>query len=259
MVLDNVQSETRDRVAQDQKRWPLEQIRSKSPVEIPDPFESAFSTGEINVIAEIKYGSPSRGAICDANQITPTEVARQYIQNGAMALSILTEPKHFDGSYDYLTAVREKNPTIPILMKDFFFEPYQFYLARYLGASISLLMVRYLDEIQLKDFYDLTIDLGMSALVEVHDLQEVETAAKIGCSVMGVNNRNLETLEIDLNIAKNLSGQFPDGAISICESGISKRSELDEFRDLGFDGFLIGSSLMADGQPGKALNALIGG
>ena len=141
MVLDNVKSETRDRVAQDQKRWPLEQIRSKSPVEIPGPFESAFGAGKINVITEIKYGSPSRGTICDASQITPTEVARQYIQNGAMALSILTEPKHFNGSYDYLTSVREKNPTIPILMKDFFFDAYQLYLARYLGASISLLMV----------------------------------------------------------------------------------------------------------------------
>ena len=184
-------------------------------------------------------------------------IARAYITNGAIALSILTEPNYFQGSYDYITAVRRAYPGIPIIMKDFYLDSYQIYLARYLGASIALLVVRYLDEVQLKDFYDLTVELGLSALIEVHDLSELEIASRIGCKVMGVNNRNLQTLGIDLAIGKDLAPHFPADVIKICESGIFKRAEIDEFSNLGYDGFLIGTSLMQDGRPGEALNELI--
>ena len=120
-------------------------------------------------------------------------------------------------------------------------------------------MVRYLDEIQLKDYYELTVELGLSALVEVHDVSELEIASKIGCKVMGVNNRNLKSLAIDLAVGKELAPHFPDDVIKICESGIFTRGEIDEFSALGYNGFLIGTSLMLDGRPGEALNELITG
>ena len=182
-----------------------------------DNFEAAFNPGDVNIITEIKYGSPSRGKIFDPAIVPPTDVARAYIDNGAIALSILTEPNYFHGSYDYITEVRRAYPNVPIIMKDFYLDPYQFYLARYLGASVALLVVRYLDEVQLKDFYDLTVELGLGALVEVHDVAELEIAGKIGCKVMGVNNRNLLTLGIDLAISRDLAPHFPADVIKICE------------------------------------------
>jgi len=259
MVLDNIKEETFARIAIDKTTYPQNLVQSQSLFGKADNFERAFTKGDINIITEIKYGSPSRGRIFDPEEISPTQVARQYAANGAKAISILTEPAYFKGSYDYLTAVRRENPRIPIIMKDFFFDPYQIYLAHHLGASVVLLVVRYLDEVQLKDFYDLTVELGMSALVEVHDVNELEVAGKIGCRVMGVNNRNLQTLQIDLDIGKNLSNSFSGDVIKICESGIFTRAEIDEFLDLGYDGFLIGTSLMKEGRPGDALRELIQG
>ena len=258
MAFSDIIAETHQRVAKDKQKFPLELIQNEILVENrADNFEAAFNPGDVNIITEIKYGSPSRGKIFDPAIVPPTDVARAYIDNGAIALSILTEPNYFHGSYDYITEVRRANPDIPIIMKDFYLDPYQFYLARYLGASVALLVVRYLDEVQLKDFYNITVELGLGALVEVHDVAELEIASKIGCKVMGVNNRNLKTLGIDLAVGKDLAPHFPADVIKICESGIFKRTEIDEFSNLGYDGFLIGTSLMKDGRPGEALNELI--
>ena len=258
MAFSDIIAETHQRVAKDKQKFPLELIQNEFLVENQaDNFEAAFNPGDVNIITEIKYGSPSRGKIFDPAIVPPTDVARAYIDNGAIALSILTEPNYFHGSYDYITEVRRAYPNIPIIMKDFYLDPYQFYLARYLGASVALLVVRYLDEVQLKDFYDITVELGLGALVEVHDVAELEIASKIDCKVMGVNNRNLKTLGIDLAIGKDLAPHFPVDVIKICESGIFKRTEINEFSNLGYDGFLIGTSLMQDGRPGEALNELI--
>ena len=209
MTFSDIIAETHQRVAKDKQNFPLELIQNELLVENQaDNFEAAFNPGDVNIITEIKYGSPSRGKIFDPAIVPPTDVARAYIDNGAIALSILTEPNYFHGSYDYITEVRRAYPNVPIIMKDFYLDPYQFYLARYLGASVALLVVRYLDEVQLKDFYDLTVELGLGALVEVHDVAELEIAGKIGCKVMGVNNRNLLTLGIDLAISRDLAPHF---------------------------------------------------
>mgnify|MGYP002713161738 CR=1 FL=1 len=258
-MLEKIFEETAVRVAQDKQQYPLAKIENERLFAEPERLEESFRPGEINIISEIKYGSPSKGRIFDPQVIAPVEVANQYVANGAKALSILTEPKYFLGSYEYLMDARRANPRIPILMKDFYFDPYQIYFARYIGANIALLLVRYLDEVQLRDFHDLATELGMSALVEVHDERELETAIKIGAKVIGVNNRNLDTLKVDLETARSLYRQIPDGVIKICESGIYQRAEIDAFRDIGYDGFLIGTSLMQDGHPGQALKALIKG
>ncbi|MFT7458867.1 MAG: indole-3-glycerol phosphate synthase [Planctomycetota bacterium] len=258
MAFSDIVEETHQRVAQDKQKFPFELIRNETlfPTQA-DNFEAAFKSNQTNIITEIKYGSPSRGKIFDPAIISPNEVASAYVSNGAIALSILTEPNYFHGSYDYITSVRRAHPNIPIIMKDFYLDPYQIYLARYLGASIALLVVRYLDEEQLKDFYAITLELGLSALVEVHDVAELEIASKIGCKVMGVNNRNLQTMAIDLAVGKDLAPHFPADIIKVCESGIFERAEIDEFSALGYDGFLIGTSLMMDGRPGEALNELV--
>lgn len=258
-MLEKIFDETALRVAEDKKRYPLELVRNERLFSQANRLEDTFSEGEINIIAEIKYGSPSKGRIFDPELISPVEVANQYVSNGAKALSILTEPRYFKGSYEYLMAARRANPEIPILMKDFYFDPYQIYFARYIGATMALLLVRYLDEIQLKDFHDLVTELGMNALVEVHDARELELAVKIGASVIGVNNRNLDTLKVDLATARSLYAQIPESTIKICESGIYERAEIDAFREIGYDGFLIGTSLMKDGEPGQALHTLISG
>lgn len=258
MAFTDIIAETHERITIDKKKWPAAMIENESLFENhADNFEAAFKIGEVNIITEIKYGSPSRGKIFDPEKVSPTEVASAYISNGAKALSILTEPKYFHGSYDYLTAVRAEHAQIPIIMKDFILDPYQIYLTRYLGGSVALLVVRYLDEAQLKDFYELTVELGLGALVEVHDVAELEIASKIGCKVMGVNNRNLKTMAIDLDVGKTLAPHFPGDVIKICESGIFNRAEIDEFSELGYNGFLIGTSLMMDGRPGEALSELI--
>jgi indole-3-glycerol phosphate synthase len=259
MAFADIIEETLARVERDRQAHPLEEIRQPLFENRANSFEEAFKPGEVNIITEIKYGSPSRGRIFDPNVISPTEVARAYIDNGSKALSILTEPDYFLGSYEYLKAVRSENPNIPIIMKDFVLDPYQIHFARYIGASVVLLVVRYLEEAQLRDFQQLATELGLSTLVEVHDEAELEIANKIDCKVMGVNNRNLKTLDIDLDIGKNLAPHFPEDVIKICESGIFKREEIDEFMELGYDGFLIGSSLMLEGRPGEALNKLITG
>ena len=222
-----------------------------------DNFEAAFPRHEINVIAEIKYASPSRGKILDPALISPVDVAGEYVAGGAKALSILTEPKYFMGAYENVMAARGANPGIPILMKDFFFKPYQVHFARHIGASVVLLVVRYLDQARLKDLHDLAKELGLGVLVEIHNADELESALKLNCRVIGVNNRNLDTLKVDLKTARELCEAIPEGVIKICESGISERSEIDAFRALGYEGFLVGTSLMKNGQPGAAIRQLL--
>lgn len=260
MAFAEIIEETRARVDRDRQAFPLELVKEEPLFENKAAnFDTAFKAGEVNIITEIKYGSPSRGKIFDAEVITPTEVAGAYIENGSRALSILTEPTYFHGSYEYLKAVRGAYPEIPIIMKDFVIDPYQVHFARYIGASVVLLCVRYLDEIEIRDLQQLAVGIGLNTLVEVHDEAELDVARKIGCKVMGVNNRNLKTLDIDLDVGKDLAPHFPEDVVKICESGIFNRSQIDEFTELGYNGFLIGTSLMMDGRPGDALNELITG
>jgi len=256
-MLEQIFEEMAARVARDKQQYPLAKIQSEGRGAAAERLEDVLPPGKLNIIAEIKYGSPSKGSIFDPGRLAPVEVANQYVAGGVKALSILTEPKYFLGSYDYLIAVRRAHPFIPILMKDFYLDPYQIYFARYIGANVVLLLVRYLDDTQLRDFYDLASELKMSVLVEVHDERELESALKIGAKVIGVNNRNLDTLTVDLETARSLCQRIPQGVLKICESGIYQRAEIDAFRAIGYDGFLIGTSLMRDGQPGAALRQLM--
>ncbi len=208
-------------------------------------------TDRTNIIAEIKRTSPSKGVIND--QIDVAATAKKYRDGGAAAISVLTEEDFFKGSLDDLIEVRN-TVDLPILRKDFVFDEFQVYESAAVGADVMLLIVAALEETPLADLYHLiTHDLGMDAIVEVHTLYELETAARIGAKVVGVNNRNLQTLEVSLDFSRELISFRPPGALMIAESGISTREEIAELKALRFDGFLIGETLMRSGNPDEVI------
>jgi indole-3-glycerol phosphate synthase len=195
----------------------------------------------INIIAEIKRASPSKGIIND--RIDVTETATAYKTGGASAISVLTEEQFFKGSLADLKDAREA-VDLPILRKDFTVDEYQIYEAGAAGADAILLIVAALTSDVLSELQTLAHELGMDALVEAHTFEELETAASLGASLIGINNRNLRSLDVSLDVSRELIRHRPANAIMIAESGISSRDQINELKQLGFDGFLIGESLM---------------
>lgn len=205
-------------------------------------FRNALSDrSRINIIAEFKRSSPSKGIIND--QIDPAATALNYQNGSAAAISVLTEEDFFAGSLDDLRAVREA-VDLPILRKDFVIDVFQIRESAALGADAILLIVAALTKDELRQFYSLTSALGLDALVEVHDLDELKIATDIGATLIGVNNRNLKTFEVSLDVSRELIASAPKDAIMVSESGISTKQEIDELSSLGYAGFLIGETLM---------------
>ncbi len=210
--------------------------------------------GQINIIAEIKRASPSKGVIND--KINVAEVARSYENGGACCISVLTEEDRFKGSLKDLRTARKAVKT-PILRKDFIFDEFQIYEAAEAGADVILLIAAMLDDLQLWQLHDLAEkDLGLDALVEVHTLEELERVKKIGAKIIGVNNRDLHTFKVSLDVSRELIKYAPKDALLITESGISTRDEILELRELGFAGFLIGETLMRSGNVAEELKKL---
>ncbi len=211
-------------------------------------------TDGLNIIAEFKKASPSKGVINE--NVDAGSVARQYANGGAAAISVLTEEDFFKGSLDDLRAVRSA-VDLPILRKDFVFDAYQVYEAAEAGADAILLIAAMLDDDQIAELKSVTEDeLGLDALIEVHTLDELERAKKIGAKLIGANNRNLKTFNVSLHVSRELIKAKPADAIMISESGLRSRQDLIELRDLGYSGFLIGETLMRSGDPGVELKKL---
>lgn len=219
-------------------------------------LESALSRKDrTNIIAEIKRASPSKGVINDTIDVAAT--AKQYRDGGAAAISVLTEEDYFKGSLDDLVAVR-RSVELPLLRKDFVVDDFQIFESAAAGADVVLLIVAALDEPQLSDHYERIAEgLGMDAIVEVHTLYELETAARIGAKIIGVNNRDLQTLDVSLDVSRELILYRPPGSLMIAESGISTREEIAELKTLGFDGFLIGETLMRSGDAAGTLGGWV--
>jgi indole-3-glycerol phosphate synthase/phosphoribosylanthranilate isomerase/anthranilate synthase/indole-3-glycerol phosphate synthase/phosphoribosylanthranilate isomerase len=212
------------------------------------------STG-INVIAEIKRASPSKGEI--RQSVVPEEMARAYFRGGAVAVSVLTEEDYFDGSLDDLRAVR-KAVNLPVLRKDFIIDEFQLYETAEAGADALLLIAAILSDEQLSRFRRITEEeLQMDALVEVHSSEEMRRAQKAGATLIGVNNRNLETFEVFLDVSMNLAREAPEKAILISESGLSSGEDLRKLLQYGYKGFLIGEALMRATDPAAALQSLL--
>ena len=208
-------------------------------------FAGALRADGLGVIAEIKRASPSAGEI--APDLDPSVLGHDYEAGGAVAISVLTEPDHFRGSLEDLDRVRA-TVDIPVLRKDFIIDPVQVYEARAAGADALLLIVAILDRDLLQELLDLTRQLGMSALVEAHDLDEVGVAVRAGADVVGINNRDLRTFAVDLGTAESLRGAIPDGVIAVAESGIRSRVDAQRMADAGFDAILVGQAAASSGD-----------
>lgn len=210
---------------------------------------------EISVIAEVKRSSPSKGALAQISD--PAALAKIYEDNGASIVSVLTEARRFGGSLEDLDAVR-KSVSIPVLRKDFMVDEYQFFEARAHGADLVLLIVAALSQVQLGEFLALTHELGMQALVEVHTESELEQALEISAQIIGVNSRNLKTLDVDRSVFAHLLPKIPDQSVKVAESGISSRMDVEYAQLHGADAVLIGEALVRGSDPGATLRALIG-
>lgn len=210
----------------------------------------------VNVIAECKRRSPSRGVLRAAYD--PAEIAADYERGGAAAISVLTEPSFFDGSLEHLAAVRDA-VSVPLLRKDFIVDEYQLLEARAAGADAALLIVAALNDAELSRMASVAKQLGLAALVEVHDVQECERALSSGARLIGVNNRNLRTLQVDLDASEAIASLLPTDVIAVSESGIKTTDDLQGLRALGYRAFLIGERFMTQPSPGHALAELLGG
>jgi indole-3-glycerol phosphate synthase len=219
-------------------------------------FEAALGmAGRVNVIAECKRRSPSRGVL--AAQYDPMAIAKKYEAGGAAAISVLTEPTFFDGALEHLTAVRG-GVSIPVLRKDFVVDDYQLLEARAAGADAALLIVAALEQSDLVRLQSRAWELGLAALVEVHDDDELSRAIDSGARLIGVNNRNLRTLAVDVHASDRLAARMPAGVIGVSESGLQTRGDLERLAAAGYRAFLIGERFMTDPEPSRAIADLIG-
>ena len=241
------------------EREPLAALGARAAEASPrgSDFEAALGRrGTVNVIAECKRRSPSRGVLC-ADYDAPA-LARRYDQGGAAAISVLTEPTFFDGSLDHLAAVR-RAVSLPLLRKDFIVDEYQLLEARAAGADAVLLIVAALDQKALTCLHERAHALGLAVLVEVHEDEELPRAIDAGARIIGVNNRNLRTLEVDVDASYRLAARMPSQVIAVSESGLQSRRDLERLTAAGYRAFLIGERFMTAADPASALAALVGG
>ncbi|OGC35447.1 hypothetical protein A2311_04580 [candidate division WOR-1 bacterium RIFOXYB2_FULL_48_7] len=219
-------------------------------------FAGQFPAGKISLIAEIKKASPSAGLL--VKRYNPAALAKQYAKSGAAAISVLTDNKYFQGSIGHLAAVK-KSVKLPVLRKDFIIDSSQLYESRLAGADAVLLIVRILTPQQLRDLLQLAGELGLEALVETHDEREVAVALQAGAACIGLNNRDLQTLRIDLETSLMLLAKFPElkDKIVVAESGIKSAHDVQTLRSQGVRGILVGESLLSSGDIPRKVKELL--
>jgi len=215
-----------------------------------DALEALAPADRVKIIAEVKRASPSKGALADIPD--PAALAASYEVGGASAISVLTEGRRFGGSLVDLEAVRAA-VGVPVLRKDFIADPYQVFEARAAGADIVLLIVAALDQPTMQELYGLITQLGMTALVEAHDADEVSRALDIGAGLVGVNARDLKTFDLDQDLFGRLAGQIPSGVIRVAESAVKSVADVAHYRQAGADVVLVGEALVTGGDPVKTL------
>lgn len=255
-VLREIVSHKRSELAGRRRRVPLDTMRRRAgAVDPPRPFLAALRGPRIRLIAEVKGASPSAGTI--RQEFDPAAVARGYEEGGAAAISVLTDARYFKGRDEHLVSVR-RAVRVPVLRKDFVVDPYQVYEARTLGADAVLLIVAILVPSALAELQALAHELGMAALVEVHSDVDLEAALAVSAGLIGINNRNLDTLETTLAPSRRLRPRIPDGVTVVAESGIDERSQVEEMERLGMHAVLVGTALMRASDPPARVRELLG-
>jgi indole-3-glycerol phosphate synthase len=257
-ILDNIVAQKRIELAIQKEALPrsilLERLASQP---TPLSFSSALQGDGVRLIAEVKKASPSRGLLCA--DFDPVRLAGIYAGNGAAAISVLTDPR-FQGELQHIVQIKQAGASgnIPVLRKDFIFDTYQVYEARSVGADALLLIVAILSFQQLLELLELSAQLGMQCLVEVHDEAELRVAVEAGAEVIGINNRDLRTFTTDLAVTERLVAQVPKGKIIVSESGISSREHLHRLGDLGVTAVLVGEALVTAADVAEKVRELSG-
>lgn len=244
MILDEIAAKTRQRIDEARLNRPLKELKAMSDSCNHDtgfPFEKALKKEDIGFICEVKKASPSKGII--AEKFPYVDIAKEYEAAGADAISILTEPYYFKGSSGFLEEIR-KDVNIPLLRKDFTVDEYMIHEAKLIGADAVLLICAILSQNQLEEYAGVADELGLSALVEAHDEQEIEMALKAGARIIGVNNRNLKDFTVDINNSLRLRKLVPDNIIFVSESGMKTPEDIKRLRENGTDAVLIGETFM---------------
>ena len=249
---------TRNSVSDKKKNFPLAKLESElgyleSTRGFKDGLINSLEENSIAVIAEMKKASPSQGLIREKYE--PEVIAKNYEQANAACLSVLTDEPFFHGSLEHLSLVRAC-VDLPLLRKDFIIDEYQIYESRYGGADCILLISAALTQNQLHDYHQLAIELNLDVLVEVHTLNEMESALKIGPNLIGINNRNLETFKVNLEITKRLSTEVPEEIVVVSESGIKSCEDVKKIISYGVTTFLVGEVFMRAEHPGNELRNL---
>lgn len=265
-ILQQIVAHKREELAERRRRVSLAEVRARAADAPPTrPFLLALrppghetggpSRRDVRLIAEVKGASPSAGTI--RADIDPARIAREYAGAGAAAISVLTDARYFHGADAHLAEARAA-VGVPVLRKDFVLDPYQVFEARALGADAVLLIVSIVSSAALEDLQALAGELGMAALVEVHAESEVRRALAARAPLVGINNRDLDTLETSLDVTRRLRPQLPPGVVVVAESGIEEREHVEEMARLGVDAVLVGTALMRARDPASRVRALLG-
>lgn len=246
MILDEIIEKTKQDLEKRKKELPLDVLGrslASNPYAPRDvkPYLMATKEDPIRIIAEVKKASPSKGIIKE--DFDPVAIAQSYANSGANAISVLTEPHYFKGDLEYLTQIRRYVPT-PLLRKDFIVDKYQIVEALVYGADFILLIAKALSTKELKELYDYALHVGLEVLVEIHDTEDLTKAMKCGANIIGINHRNLQSFEMDMQLCDKLIPMIPNGKIIVAESGVSDVDTIKRLSSIGADAFLIGEHFM---------------
>ena len=255
-ILDDIIDDTRDLVERRKQSTPISELQERPFYDEREPLslEQALKERGMSFIAEIKKASPSKGVIRD--DFDPAAIAQQYAQHGAAAISVLTEPLHFQGSLEHMAWIRAHVPDTPLLRKDFIIDPYQLVEARAVGADAVLLIATALGPGRLSELHAAATELGLSCLVEVYTEEDLQKIDWDQVQILGVNNRDLHTFEVDIERSLRIFDQTPKSVGRVAESGLSDPETLVRLRKAGVNGVLIGEHFMRADEPGEALAQL---
>ena len=256
MILNEIVDKTKERLIKQKKSQPLEVLKEKTnqlDTNLNFPFEDMLKTKDLSFICEVKKASPSKGLICE--NFNPVEIAKEYETIGASAVSVLTEPYFFQGKNSYLSDIAD-NINLPILRKDFIIDEYMIYESKLIKASAILLIASILTDNQLKEYIELSNSLGLSALVEAHNKEEIDKSLSAGAKIIGVNNRDLKDFTVNINNSIELRKYVPEDILFISESGIKTSDDIKNLRNNNVNGVLIGETLMKSSNRKNTLKKL---